>query len=385
MRKFARSSPNNTDGMDFSISSMHVRDSEEKSSAPRRMLIPGIGALMLLAVIACAGYFFWSQWSQNIRSIPRTPATGAAPSSINASASSNGTEQKIPAPQTLAKTTTVATTRPQAAPPVSTAADTPASAATHPAAPPATPATDSPDNTAGQEEVTAAIVTISPTTGLATIRPAAGAMEQKQTAETSSSPAPAAVPPAAAANGGQEAASNGGKIIIAPQHQTDISTQASPAAKTDADEIIIDPRQKKTPAQAPPAVEAEKTPERNDTPPPASNKPLPHLKAILPLRAGSLLLTGEGNVLLANFVDKFKKAGHGKIEVRGYVSSTNDSKGNTRLSLRRAEAVRTMLIHAGIKEASIVVRGMGIQHPLASNDTEEGREKNRRVELEVIP
>ena len=77
--------------------------------------------------------------------------------------------------------------------------------------------------------------------------------------------------------------------------------------------------------------------------------------------------------------------GQGKIEVRGYVSSDKSSRENTQLSIHRAEAVQEMLINKGVDRAMIVVRGMGVQDPLASNDTPEGREKNRRVELEVIP
>ena len=144
---------------------------------------------------------------------------------------------------------------------------------------------------------------------------------------------------------------------------------------------------------APPATQMPGTSARNDAPPQASasapppvdNGPLPQLKAALPLRANSLSLTREGNALLADFVEKFKKTGHGKIEVRGYVSSTSNSKENIELSLRRAEAVRDMLIHAGIKPASIVTRGMGNQEPLLKDADFNGRSKNRRVELEMMP
>ncbi|MDR0477201.1 MAG: OmpA family protein, partial [Desulfobulbaceae bacterium] len=107
--------------------------------------------------------------------------------------------------------------------------------------------------------------------------------------------------------------------------------------------------------------------------PPASGKTLPHLKAILPLKANSQSLTSEGKAALAHFVRKFKNIGQGKIEVRGYVSSSTSSKGNTQRSIERAEAVQAMLISAGVDRASIVTRGMGIENPVASNKTSTGR------------
>ena len=161
----------------------------------------------------------------------------------------------------------------------------------------------------------------------------------------------------------------------AANQQAAPATSSPQAANDKAEGIIIDSQQQKTPAP-PPARDTDAT---------TSAKAVPQLKAILPLRANSRSLTDEGQTALTDFVEKFKEAGHGKIEVRGYVSSNNDVQENTQLSIRRAEAVQAMLIRAGVDRASIKVRGMGIQNPLADNDTPEGRNKNRRVELEMIP
>ena len=57
---------------------------------------------------------------------------------------------------------------------------------------------------------------------------------------------------------------------------------------------------------------------------------------------------------------------------------------NKELSLRRAKAVRDYLISLGSDSSKIEVIGEGEKKPVADNKTEEGRAKNRRVEIEVI-
>jgi OOP family OmpA-OmpF porin len=53
------------------------------------------------------------------------------------------------------------------------------------------------------------------------------------------------------------------------------------------------------------------------------------------------------------------------------------------LSRRRAEAVAEYLKNAGIVAERVTAIGYGQTHPIASNDTEEGRAQNRRIEFEV--
>jgi outer membrane protein OmpA-like peptidoglycan-associated protein len=57
---------------------------------------------------------------------------------------------------------------------------------------------------------------------------------------------------------------------------------------------------------------------------------------------------------------------------------------NLWLSLKRAEAVRDYLVKNGIAKRRLTVRGAGENEPIASNDTEIGRAKNRRMEAKVI-
>ncbi len=69
------------------------------------------------------------------------------------------------------------------------------------------------------------------------------------------------------------------------------------------------------------------------------------------------------------------------LDVEGHTDSVGSDEYNQTLSERRAQAVRDYLVQQGISEGSIVARGFGKTRPVASNDTAEGRQQNRRVEL----
>jgi len=69
------------------------------------------------------------------------------------------------------------------------------------------------------------------------------------------------------------------------------------------------------------------------------------------------------------------------LDVEGHTDSVGGDEYNMQLSQRRAEAVRGYLIQQGIAEDTIVSHGYGKTQPVASNDTPEGRQQNRRVEL----
>lgn len=72
-----------------------------------------------------------------------------------------------------------------------------------------------------------------------------------------------------------------------------------------------------------------------------------------------------------------------KLEVEGYTDNVGSDESNQRLSERRAESARNYLISQGVRPDMIVSRGFGEASPIASNDTEAGRSKNRRVEIVV--
>ena len=74
-----------------------------------------------------------------------------------------------------------------------------------------------------------------------------------------------------------------------------------------------------------------------------------------------------------------------KISIEGHASAEGDAKRNKTLSDERAKSVMDHLVKKdGVDPARMVAKGWGIEKPIAANDTEENREKNRRVEFLVI-
>ena len=73
------------------------------------------------------------------------------------------------------------------------------------------------------------------------------------------------------------------------------------------------------------------------------------------------------------------------IDVAGYTDSTGDDSYNQTLSEKRAASVGGYLTSQGVVAGRVVTRGYGERNPVASNDTPEGRQQNRRVELKLVP
>lgn len=71
------------------------------------------------------------------------------------------------------------------------------------------------------------------------------------------------------------------------------------------------------------------------------------------------------------------------ILVAGYTDSTGSFQYNQALSMRRASNVKNILVQRGVQQYRISTVGYGENQPLASNDTPEGRQKNRRVEIRI--
>ncbi|WP_231460449.1 MULTISPECIES: OmpA family protein [unclassified Pedobacter] len=70
----------------------------------------------------------------------------------------------------------------------------------------------------------------------------------------------------------------------------------------------------------------------------------------------------------------------GKATVTGYASSEGTAAYNMKLSKDRANSVKTYLVNSGVNASQVTTKGLGEANPIASNDTEEGRIQNRRVE-----
>jgi outer membrane protein OmpA-like peptidoglycan-associated protein len=67
--------------------------------------------------------------------------------------------------------------------------------------------------------------------------------------------------------------------------------------------------------------------------------------------------------------------------IEGYASADGDDDYNLELSVKRAEAVRDLLIDLGVAEERLEVIGLGETSPIGNNDSPEGRAENRRVQF----
>lgn len=72
-----------------------------------------------------------------------------------------------------------------------------------------------------------------------------------------------------------------------------------------------------------------------------------------------------------------------RVEVDGYTDNTGGADYNQQLSEERAEGVRSYLVQQGVPSSSVASKGFGPSNPVASNDTPQGRQQNRRVDLVI--
>ncbi|MDX1908655.1 MAG: OmpA family protein [Bacteroidia bacterium] len=116
-----------------------------------------------------------------------------------------------------------------------------------------------------------------------------------------------------------------------------------------------------------------------------------------PIRIGSTLIlkniyfdVGKWELLPASFAELERVVAfltlnpRVQIQISGHTDNTGNKTEAVALSLNRANAVRTYLKEAGIADARLKVKGYGMYRPIAPNTTPDGRQKNRRVEFEVI-
>lgn len=95
-------------------------------------------------------------------------------------------------------------------------------------------------------------------------------------------------------------------------------------------------------------------------------------------------LQPESFVELDKLADLLKKNATVKIEIGGHTDNKGDTKYNQTLSQKRAESVVNYLVQKGIDKARLSAKGYGETQPVAPNDTEENKAKNRRTEVKVL-
>lgn len=86
---------------------------------------------------------------------------------------------------------------------------------------------------------------------------------------------------------------------------------------------------------------------------------------------------------LARIADALRAVPDRPVRVEGYTDSVGDKEANVALSARRADAIGAWLTAHGISRERLTLVGRGATDPIASNDTPEGRARNRRVQLVV--
>jgi outer membrane protein OmpA-like peptidoglycan-associated protein/uncharacterized protein YidB (DUF937 family) len=103
---------------------------------------------------------------------------------------------------------------------------------------------------------------------------------------------------------------------------------------------------------------------------------------IINFSTGSAQIPDSSMPFLDNAAEAIKMAPAGMtMEIDGHTDNTGDAAANLTLSQQRADAVRTYLIQKGVPESMVAARGFGDTKPIAGNDTEEGRFRNRRIEF----
>lgn len=105
---------------------------------------------------------------------------------------------------------------------------------------------------------------------------------------------------------------------------------------------------------------------------------------VINFATGSAQIPADSGDYLNRVAIALKAAPAGTIlEISGHTDNTGDSASNMTLSQQRAEAVRVYLIQQGVNGDMLVAKGYGDTKPVASNDTEEGKFHNRRIEFSL--
>jgi outer membrane protein OmpA-like peptidoglycan-associated protein len=94
-------------------------------------------------------------------------------------------------------------------------------------------------------------------------------------------------------------------------------------------------------------------------------------------------LTTQAKANLDKLVPVFKEYAETNIDIFGYTDSTGNPDYNLKLSKERAESVKTYLTSKGLVANRLKTSGLGVADPIATNDTDEGRSINRRVEFAI--
>ena len=96
---------------------------------------------------------------------------------------------------------------------------------------------------------------------------------------------------------------------------------------------------------------------------------------------GSADLQGGDDHNLNRLVDFLEEHPARGVMIEGHTDSVGNAQSNQRLSERRADSVRSYLVQRGIARDRLSTSGQGQDRPVASNESDSGRQQNRRVEV----
>jgi outer membrane protein OmpA-like peptidoglycan-associated protein len=99
---------------------------------------------------------------------------------------------------------------------------------------------------------------------------------------------------------------------------------------------------------------------------------------------GKATLRAESFTELEELISYLKNKDDIKVEIAGHTDNVGKEADNLKLSQQRADAIRNYVIKKGIAAARIIAKGYGASDPVADNDTEEGRQLNRRTEVRIL-
>ena len=100
--------------------------------------------------------------------------------------------------------------------------------------------------------------------------------------------------------------------------------------------------------------------------------------------SGSSRLDAKSEPLLNSLANIVSRCPNMVVEVGGHTDSVGSNATNLRLSEARANSVMRYLLEQDLSNGALVAKGYGESTPIASNDTSDGRQKNRRIEFKVI-
>jgi len=170
---------------------------------------------------------------------------------------------------------------------------------------------------------------------------------------------------------------------LAQQRKAEEDAKAAADAKAAEDARKADEAQKLAAANAPPTSQEIDAAAPLD--PPKCEKYMLYLlnTTSVQFALGRAAISAASAPLIGRLAHVANRCPEAQLEVSGYTDNIGDPAGNKRLSKARADAVAAALTKAGVASGRLSSVGYGMEKPAASNDTEDGRAKNRRIEIHV--